>query len=679
MYTSISNVHLNMGSDVAETAKAGTVTSESEGLSDVFSELLEGFQEQRQEQLVNKESSTGPAAAENVLTSLVREGEEAEGEVLGDVVTELIESALAVDLEPETVTGEQIASLAQTVSISEVSETEDYTAEVIEETIVIPETGLESELLPEIASAVIAAKLNSNDSGASVRLGHEIHEVVEETVSATRATGDSTVPVTGRNASEPGIQLGHEIQQSVEVVIESKTGALASQSIVAASASVESENTLSVLVKPDSTAGGVPIVAKTDEITNTIGSVSSKPMVNTQVSGVVVATEVSPKAELLEVIKNNTELDKQVVKTPLVTDTTVVRGAVKGSESAIRLGYVIQQVVEQMVPEEDNSAVSASVAKVSVSDTVDVPEVASKAGLLEVIKPGSALEGTIKVSPRAVTAVVAAASKSVEPNVHQSVPMESERPLFLKGTSATILDEVAAKSAQSSMAREVLQGSSDSIFVQRPMGTEGVEDLSAAKGVIAPNKPDSGIEGLLHGPSRVSTEAVSTAKGVTLAAEKADVPVTTVRNVGEVTIRSIRHLVGSSEESVRIRLVPRSLGELNISVTTNGDGVDVVVLSSSKMVSDVLEEQMSGLKNILQKEGVEVSSMKVQTGSKFDMGSFLSNSHSRSQEGNSSAGHARNVDGLHEGHESDYRDETPATTGRLERSVSHDGDLNVFV
>lgn len=67
----------------------------------------------------------------------------------------------------------------------------------------------------------------------------------------------------------------------------------------------------------------------------------------------------------------------------------------------------------------------------------------------------------------------------------------------------------------------------------------------------------------------------------------------TIRTVGDFTIRSVKHLLGSQEESIQIRLVPRSLGELHIAVKTIGNSIEIVVSAANALVRDVLESQLS--------------------------------------------------------------------------------------
>lgn len=212
------------------------------------------------------------------------------------------------------------------------------------------------------------------------------------------------------------------------------------------------------------------------------------------------------------------------------------------------------------------------------------------------------------------------------------------------------------------------------------MSTEVVagEEVPASKGLLEVIKPPAPLEAFVQGAVRGVSESVTerTAQLVKASPEMPAAPTATIRNVGEVTIRSIRHLIGSKTESIQIRLVPRSLGELNISVTVRDGSLDVVVSSASSMVREVIEEQLVSLRDSLSKEGVELSSLKVDSAQKFDMGSLLSQSQGRSQEGRAMASRSQQTDGYPK--QSDQSDTGSDRKYEGSRERAHDGDLNVY-
>lgn len=84
-------------------------------------------------------------------------------------------------------------------------------------------------------------------------------------------------------------------------------------------------------------------------------------------------------------------------------------------------------------------------------------------------------------------------------------------------------------------------------------------------------------------------------------------PVVTIRNVGDVAIQSVRHLVGSGEQTITIKLVPESLGTLQVTLTRVDDGVEIALASANQGVRHVLEHQLYALRDALSREGVDVT------------------------------------------------------------------------
>lgn len=149
----------------------------------------------------------------------------------------------------------------------------------------------------------------------------------------------------------------------------------------------------------------------------------------------------------------------------------------------------------------------------------------------------------------------------------------------------------------------------------------------------------------------------------------------TIRTVGDFTIRSVRHLLGSQQESIQIRLVPRSLGEMHIAVKTHGDGVEIIVSAANGLVRDVLESQLPGLKDALSREGVEVTRVSVHNGSMSDTGNPLAQSQAHSTQRQQSSGAAFSDDGSVEGEEDLVgSDQTKRPVG----VSTHDGDLDLM-
>lgn len=85
----------------------------------------------------------------------------------------------------------------------------------------------------------------------------------------------------------------------------------------------------------------------------------------------------------------------------------------------------------------------------------------------------------------------------------------------------------------------------------------------------------------------------------------------TMAALNNVVVRHIRSLSAQGESSVRIRLIPPSLGELRLDVSSNHNGVLVRLASANPMVRDMLEGQLDALRNNIVREGTNVSGISV--------------------------------------------------------------------
>lgn len=149
----------------------------------------------------------------------------------------------------------------------------------------------------------------------------------------------------------------------------------------------------------------------------------------------------------------------------------------------------------------------------------------------------------------------------------------------------------------------------------------------------------------------------------------------TIRTVGDFTVRSVRHLLGSEQESIQIRLVPRSLGELHVSVTTVRDAIEVTVTAASGLVRDVLDSQLAGLRDVLARDGIEISKITVHNSSASDLGSHLAQSQSQAAQRQAQSGQSGSaVTGSEDAEEQTLES---ALAGETHRGVSHDGDLDM--
>ena len=70
-----------------------------------------------------------------------------------------------------------------------------------------------------------------------------------------------------------------------------------------------------------------------------------------------------------------------------------------------------------------------------------------------------------------------------------------------------------------------------------------------------------------------------------------------------------------------VRLVPESLGELRLEVSSSSDGYGVRMVSANPLVRQMLEGQIEELRQALSRNGIEISGMAVTTDAASDEGS----------------------------------------------------------
>jgi len=155
------------------------------------------------------------------------------------------------------------------------------------------------------------------------------------------------------------------------------------------------------------------------------------------------------------------------------------------------------------------------------------------------------------------------------------------------------------------------------------------------------------------------------------APERAPAEVVQVRDAGQFIVKTVRFLAGRHDEVVIVKLVPRSLGEMQISVSNRGDGLEIVITAASQVARDTLEAQISGLREALSRDGSEVVKVTVQTFTPGEQGP------GQSGPGNSaSSGHGARAAAKFTG-ESQEPESGPRASPN--QSATHEGSLNMLV
>ncbi len=145
----------------------------------------------------------------------------------------------------------------------------------------------------------------------------------------------------------------------------------------------------------------------------------------------------------------------------------------------------------------------------------------------------------------------------------------------------------------------------------------------------------------------------------------------TLQTLQEFTARGVRYLVREGGDTVTVRLVPESLGEVRFDVMRTQDTVSVRLVSGNPTVRSVLESQVHGLRDQLTQDGFTVSQIVVTA----DAASSNSQSGHFGSSWSDQAPAWRGGDAASTANSS--RNQTYETPVR--RSAVHNGALDVFV
>lgn len=141
------------------------------------------------------------------------------------------------------------------------------------------------------------------------------------------------------------------------------------------------------------------------------------------------------------------------------------------------------------------------------------------------------------------------------------------------------------------------------------------EDLKAASDTpirIPAGSPET-ASAQVSGAS-VMLEPSKTA-GVSLASPMSDKTVptghTTLQTLDAFAVKSVRYLVGQGGNTLSVRLIPESLGEMHIEVHSHGEDLTIRLVSANPVVRDTLQSHLPGLRDALSRDGLEVSQVEI--------------------------------------------------------------------
>ena len=230
------------------------------------------------------------------------------------------------------------------------------------------------------------------------------------------------------------------------------------------------------------------------------------------------------------------------------------------------------------------------------------------------------------------------ASRAEDPELEESpgpvvsvlVAKTGSRDLVLPLTTE-VADEMAGQDADLTALRPADMGpppatrSSGDTFVEAMLRSL----LRSDRGDASADK-SAAPQGVQHGNDQPVVNAVEPraeriVSGTDLLADAGKSVPATPQGLRDATVRSVQYLVGHGEQSLRVRLVPASLGELHVMVTTSDDGgLNVQLSSAHHAVRETLDGQLSGLRDALARDGIEVGRITVSPHMGTDTGSMPS-------------------------------------------------------
>ncbi len=290
------------------------------------------------------------------------------------------------------------------------------------------------------------------------------------------------------------------------------------------------------------------------------------------------------------------------------------------------------------------------------------------------LPPETALEAEEDASPTRIPLLAAASPQAGDGSGRVKAPASKGKPLQAIVADARPRDGTAPPVAPVVSESKVTASATDAAAVLRellsPSGSAH-EDAALQPERLQVSKLDSGPllpPGVVPKPDAPLLGSMEATRPASTAPPTSE-PVP-LRSVPDFSIKSIKYLMENNVESIRIRLVPRSLGELHISVVKTDDVNKVVISSANPAVRDFLDGQLPGLRENLHKEAIQVNQISVQA-RPISIGDHSSHGNAQ-QQASANGGDAQ---------PQPERNNTTTLSGKPSISAPrhHDGILNMYV
>lgn len=174
--------------------------------------------------------------------------------------------------------------------------------------------------------------------------------------------------------------------------------------------------------------------------------------------------------------------------------------------------------------------------------------------------------------------------------------------------------------------------------------------------------------------SIVATQTTETRTEGAQASVQRDVVVVekvTVQALPEQALRGVRYLTANGEHTMRIRLVPESLGEVRLEIVASKGEVSVKLASASAAVREILQTHAHGLQTAIAQDNAGV--VRVTVTPDVSSNAWLSGNTPRHSGQHDGSAHQRS------GPSSSYREPNQNPSSASRRETAHAGNLNVYV
>ncbi len=356
--------------------------------------------------------------------------------------------------------------------------------------------------------------------------------------------------------------------------------------------------------------------------------------------------------------------DAEGVTTPAIPTTVVPATAAKTANP-----------VATPAPPPDEAVPVAPVAEAA-------PPVESKTPVTTTPAPATTTDA-LRNDPIAL-AMSAAAVKSTAKPADLSVGMRRFQIAEAKAASAEAETAKESEAMDAAEAGEPLESARPLSSVAKatpaqPTSTTGGVPLADAPVGVSPAAPvtsaapdGSGTQGVgLAAGASPSPPATAEAVAATAASQASAPETPDVHGVSEQALRHLRLLAhAEGGQTIRVRLVPETLGELHLEVHRQGDTITVRMASANPAVRDALESQAQQIQQTLQKDGVQHVRVEISQGlnTNADAGG-------RAQE---QAQHAR-AQQTARGYAPPGGSTQSAVNTQVQRTAQHTGNLNLFI